>query len=423
MKSVFAVLAILTVLCVAIGDANPLKPLKLYLSQRRPGRDACPDPDHPVGINLAQEQYFVQFVDQVGKTEPLQQRFWQNDQWYKPGGPQFLMLAGEATASSAWVERDDLEWTSLAKEVGARVFLLEHRFYGKSQPSNFFPGLFTPFDYLNSQQAAADVVAFITGQNGNLNITNPRWILFGGSYAGALAAWIREKHPDSVYAAVASSAPVQAVVNFKSYLEGVYNVLHSYDPKCAESVRKGFYDFNRLLQTPLGRMSLQSTFRLCNDITNIDNNTQSFIYQAILEGYERVVQFSEINVGDYATKLTIPELCKRQLGADSDLDGLVSINNWMLFEDFESCLDTDYHQYILDLQNGYAGRDDGDYRAWFYQQCNEFGFFRSTDSDFVSNQFPGADVPIDYYLQQCQLVMVPYPPSEDRNHGNRRGPR
>lgn len=41
-----------------------------------------------------------------------------------------------------------------------------------------------------------------------------KWIAFGGSYPGSLAAWAREKYPDLIYGSISSSGPLLAKVDF-----------------------------------------------------------------------------------------------------------------------------------------------------------------------------------------------------------------
>lgn len=48
---------------------------------------------------------------------------------------------------------------------------------------------------------------------------NQKWILFGGSYAGALTVWFSELYSHLVAGAVASSGPVFLEVNFKRKLD------------------------------------------------------------------------------------------------------------------------------------------------------------------------------------------------------------
>lgn len=69
--------------------------------------------------------------------------------------------------------------------------------------------------YLSSSQALADLANFINAMNDKYKLKkSTRWIAFGGSYPGSLAAWLRLKYPHLVYAAVSSSGPLLAKVNF-----------------------------------------------------------------------------------------------------------------------------------------------------------------------------------------------------------------
>lgn len=44
-----------------------------------------------------------------------------------------------------------------------------------------------------------------------------KWITIGGSYSGALSAWFRNKYPHLTVGAIASSAVVQTIEDFRQY--------------------------------------------------------------------------------------------------------------------------------------------------------------------------------------------------------------
>lgn len=115
--------------------------------------------------------------------------------------------------------------------------------------------------FLSSEQALADVAAFIKAMNTKFNLSGAKWLTFGGSYSGALAAWSRMLYPDVIYGAVGSSGPVQAVVDFTGYLEVVKNALNTYDPKCATSLQNALATVATNLGTASGRQSLYSGFK------------------------------------------------------------------------------------------------------------------------------------------------------------------
>lgn len=57
--------------------------------------------------------------------------------------------------------------------------------------------------------------------------------MYGCSYSGNLAAWMRQEYPDIVYAAVAGSAPVQAQVDFHQYFDPI---MRYGDPQCINAL-------------------------------------------------------------------------------------------------------------------------------------------------------------------------------------------
>uniref|UniRef100_A0A0K0ERI1 Serine protease K12H4.7 n=1 Tax=Strongyloides stercoralis TaxID=6248 RepID=A0A0K0ERI1_STRER len=367
-------------------------------------------------LNLEKEDYpnkgmstsgfFMNKVDHFdnSNTEKYKQRYWYNNQWYRSGGPVFLMLGGEAGESAVWVEREDFEWTILARQHNAMVFLLEHRYYGRSRPRGDMST--ENMKFLSSRQAIEDAAAFIRGMNERFDYTNStKWVVFGGSYSGALAAWARQVHPELIFAAVGSSGPVQAVVDFYQYLDVVKNSLSTYSINCANDLEIGLKQLESFAKTDDGQRKIHDLFNLCKPWNQLTKKDIEFYWSSIIGNYMGIVQYSGDNVGDYRGFNTIENICKYHLdNSTTPLDHIINVFNDYT-GNYEICLDVDYNEYIDFLQDINWNSQSSDDRSWTYQTCTEFGYYQTTDNDAAN--YWGSIIDSNWYVQQCTDIFGP----------------
>jgi thymus-specific serine protease len=175
----------------------------------------------PVLESSSQDHYFEQIQDHGDATNlnTWQQRYFINQTFFDGDGPVFLCVGGEGPPMSALVVvtgEFHCGWmVVLAERHRALIVAVEHRFYGLSQPA---PDLSTEYlsKYLSSEQALADLVTFRSYISELFGLTRNKWLTFGGSYPGMLAAWSRSKYPHLFYASVSSSAPIHAKANHEN---------------------------------------------------------------------------------------------------------------------------------------------------------------------------------------------------------------
>jgi hypothetical protein len=158
------------------------------------------------------------------------QRYFMNDKYFdKENGPIFLYICGEYTCS---IRDDRLFPFMIGAQHKALMFAVEHRFYGKSQPFDTWET--KNFEYLNSEQALADLAHFL-----NIQLQDKpdrKVIVIGGSYPGALSAWFREKYPHLTTASWASSGVVHPIEDFKAFDGQVFADLNNTSEECWKSV-------------------------------------------------------------------------------------------------------------------------------------------------------------------------------------------
>lgn len=116
--------------------------------------------------------------------------------------------------------------------------------------------------YLHVDQALADLAAFRNFIYTNKNLSDQnKWVAFGGSYPGQLAAYLRQKYPHLIYAAVASSAPMKFALSYPEYLEVVNSALSKISPTCPAQIQAATNAIYEMLKTKVGKKDLKKKFK------------------------------------------------------------------------------------------------------------------------------------------------------------------
>ncbi|KAH9948740.1 peptidase S28 [Amylocystis lapponica] len=170
---------------------------------------------------------FTQLIDHNNPSlGTFSQRYWFSYEYYKPGGPIVLTTPGEAPADgyTFFLTNETITGTLAQQQNGATV-LIEHRFYGESNPYGNLS--IASLQVHTIQQAIDDLVYFANNVKlpmpggGNVTPSEAPWILVGGSYAGALTSFTLVNQPDVFYAGWASSAVVESIVDYWGYWEPI----------------------------------------------------------------------------------------------------------------------------------------------------------------------------------------------------------
>lgn len=338
-------------------------------------------------------------------TQTWSQRYFVNDTFFAGDGPVFLMIGGEGEANPIWMTTGT--WIEYAENFKALCLLLEHRYYGKSHPTK--DATVKNLAYLSSEQALADLAYFRHNMSDTMDLWDNKWIVFGGSYPGSLAAWFRLKYPHLADGAVATSGPVYAKINFLEFLEVVQNALESTVPGCTSAIEEAVHSVELNLESDVGRQMIKDLFKLCDDI-DVDNPKDvSNLFSTLADNFEGVVQYNKDNrafEGIPGSNITIDVVCGIMVNNRhaSALQNFADVNNMLLHVHNETCQDFVYAKMIKRLQNSTWDSKTASERMWTYQTCTEFGWYQS--SDYAKQPF-GHRFPVDFWTQQCADIFGP----------------
>ena len=179
-------------------------------------------------------------IDHIGTTTgTYKQRYWWTDHFIdQTKGPDYLFLyiCGEGTCKPP-SERGFA--VKVAEDLKAMFFVVEHRYYGASQPMKDWST--DNLKYLNADQALADLADFIDAMNKEIIAKwkgdNRRWVTVGGSYPGALSAWFKAAYPDKAWVAWSSSGVILPIRDFSDNDMDIYLATSRSGPECPQIIQ------------------------------------------------------------------------------------------------------------------------------------------------------------------------------------------
>ncbi|TGJ78677.1 hypothetical protein E0Z10_g10096 [Xylaria hypoxylon] len=328
----------------------------------------------------------------------FQQRYFVETSYYKPGGPVFLYLAGEGPIDTD-THLDSSLITQFMKEFSGIGVVLENRFYGTSVPFN--SSTTDELLYLATEQIIADFDVFarkakLPGISNNINAPLTPWILYGGSYPGALSAFTIKTYPKTFYGAISSSgvihgqleypqwydpiqklAPQDCVGSINDIVDKIDSLVQSNNQAAIHQLKdifgltalKDIRDFAQTIAFPIGgpfyyptntwqeinwnpRFGHQDFFEFCNNVTDINAAPNTTAVDRVLAKYTGGEAWK--NLGSYAAyiKRAVLPLC-----ASGDYDS-------------PECFGTQHPAW-------WANTTSGAERSYLYSTCTEFGAYQA----------------------------------------------
>lgn len=312
--------------------------------------------DWEVAQHLIQEKTYQQLIDHSNvQLGTFTQRYYVDESFStSKDSPVFYYICGESECTQRSLTG---AVRTLAQKYHAKLIALEHRYYGKSLP---FAKLSTDnLKYLTTESALQDLAQF----QKDMSIQNQwtgKWIAFGASYPGSLAAYYRMKYPQLVSGALASSAPVMAKEDFEEYDAHVTKVLGK---ECADKVRSVIHEVEEVVRH--NQKDRIDQYKKLFEAEDIKDN-RDFLY-ALADMVAAVVQYGRVY-----------ELCDVMAEKQNPLDAYVS------FAKFEYAL---LDMRAIDLvPEGSLNEDSNknsssNMRQWLYQSCSEYGYWQNANHD------------------------------------------
>ncbi|XP_053672637.1 putative serine protease K12H4.7 [Anopheles nili] len=343
------------------------------------------------------EEYFTTEVDHfnVQNGATWSNRYLATMDYFEFGGPLIVFLTGNVPLEPALIDESTLV-NEMARELGGAVFALETRFYGASLPVADLS--VDNLRLLNTEQILADVADFVVHLRRTV-IGNPfaHVLVVGTGLGGGLAVWFRIRYPHLADAAWSSSGSLVAVYDFQDFSYGwAESAIEIGGQECYNRIFIAFHVAQNLIDVGLERLMYEK-FNICEPIDATDRLQVAYFFSVLMTSIE-LYTLRNGRVGDFAA------VCA-DITDDSFQTSLDALANWFnkRFEEDNGCIVVDFDQ-MVESFNATSPSDEineSGARQFLYQQCTEYGWFFTTDSDL---QPFGERVQMELYYETCRRV-------------------
>ncbi|KAK5655498.1 hypothetical protein OQA88_5769 [Cercophora sp. LCS_1] len=363
----------------------------------------------------------------TNKTFPL--RYWFDATHYKEGGPVIVLQGGETSGAGRLPFLQKGILAKLSEATSGLGVVFEHRYYGKSLPVDDFST--KSLRFLSTDQALADMVFFAKNvvfdglEHLNLTAPNTPYLAFGGSYAGAMVAFLRKLYPDVYWGAISSSGVTEAIYEYWEYFEAA----RLYAPKdCVVATQKLTHVVDNIL---IGQpdseyvQRLKTLFGLGNLTRNDDfANTLSWgISKMQAMNWDPAVNSTKF--GEYCNNISSSALLYPTLASlEPEAQEILAAGGYKHEVDKLTNRLLNYVGYVNatavsrcasrgQSQDKCLGRADPEqfksydlsqtWRLWEYQVCTEWGYL-ATGSGVPESQLPLISrlIDLDYTSAVCR---------------------
>lgn len=199
-------------------------------------------------------------------------------------GPIFLYAGNEGDITNFWNANGFMQY--LAARYGGLLLFPEERYYGESLPTAVDDDDTLIYDYLTTQQVLEDYVELLGHVKAEYQAATCPTIVFGGSYGGTLAAFLRSAYPFAVQGALASSSELGYYDEEGWEARGITQYTFSeivaaqYDKTdgCLEAIWDAADLMDLVGKNKENRTRIRSTFNFCDDSALLPHPSSIFIY-------------------------------------------------------------------------------------------------------------------------------------------------